>query len=165
MKRSNREMRLMDAMASFVVRHKKIIPLVALVLIVLSIFAAGRIRIKTEFKDLLPKDNPKIESYQEVNDRFSGGEKIIVVVEGGRREEMLRAADQFARRIRGDQQLMSYIRTLNVKADRQFIEQWGLLPWGPRGSEMDGRFDLQPGVVPPVDLVEGGLQLEAKVSF
>lgn len=41
----------------------------------------------------------------------------------------------------------------------------GLLPWGPRGSELDGRFDIQPGVVPPVDLVEGGLQLEAKVSF
>ena len=127
MKQSNREMRLMDASASFVVRHKKIIPLIALVLIVLSIFAAGRIRIKTEFKDLLPKDNPKIESYQEVNDRFSGGEKIIVVVEGLQREEMQRAADEFARRIRSDQQLMNYIRSLNVKADRQFVEQWGLL--------------------------------------
>src|SRR6056297_991618 len=38
----------------------------------------------------------------------------------------------------------------------------GLLPWGPRGSEMDGRFDIQPGAVPPVDLAEGGLQIEAK---
>ncbi len=127
MKKENREMRMMDATAHFVVRHKKLIPLIALILVVLSIFAAGRIRIKTEFKDLLPNDNPKIESYQEVNDRFNGGEKIIVVIEGESREQMQQAADAFASRVRSDQKLMDYVRALNVKADRQFIEEWGLL--------------------------------------
>ncbi len=41
----------------------------------------------------------------------------------------------------------------------------GLVPYGRRGSELDGRFELSPGVLPGIDLVEGGMQLEAKISF
>ena len=41
----------------------------------------------------------------------------------------------------------------------------GVLPYGPKGSELHGRFDLLPGTVPPVDLVRGGLHFEVKVSF
>ena len=127
MKQDNREIRIMDALAHFVSRRRILIPLVSLLLLGLSIFSASRIQVKTEFKDLLPKDNPKIESYQEVNDRFNGGEKIIVVIEGEDREEMKRAADEFAHSIRRDEGLMKYIRSMSVKADREFIEEWGLM--------------------------------------
>jgi len=40
-----------------------------------------------------------------------------------------------------------------------------LLPYGSEGSELDGRFDLLTGIVPPVDLMKGGLHVEVKVSF
>jgi len=40
-----------------------------------------------------------------------------------------------------------------------------ILPYGSEGSELDGRFDLLPGIEGPVDLVKGGVHMEVKVSF
>ena len=52
---------IMGALARFVTRFHKVIPLVGLVLIVLSIIAAGNIDVKTKMEDMLPENNPKIE--------------------------------------------------------------------------------------------------------
>ncbi len=122
-----RESYYMDRTVDFIFRWRKIIPAAALILIVLSVFAAARIQVKTEFKDLLPENNPKIESFHEVNDRFSGGEKVIVVVEGPDRPTMARAAEELSTRIQEDDDVMRYIRAVNIRADRDFIEEWGLM--------------------------------------
>jgi hypothetical protein len=55
---------------------------------------------------------------------------------------------------------LSYSLRSNVQ-----LKVSGLLPRGTKHSELDGRFDLQPGVIPPIDLVMGGVQVETKVSF
>ncbi|MGQ9629775.1 MAG: hypothetical protein ACUVXI_05580 [bacterium] len=66
----------MEALASFVAKYHKIIPIAGIVLFALSIIAANNIQVKTQVKDLLPEDNPQVQMYEEVSDRFFGGTSV-----------------------------------------------------------------------------------------
>ena len=59
------EEKVMGALADFVIRYHKVIPIVGLILFVPSIIAASTIKVKTQIKDLLPEDNPQVKSFEE----------------------------------------------------------------------------------------------------
>ena len=54
------EEKIMAALARFVSRRCKLVLLAGLALFALSILAAGRIKVETEIKDLLPADDPQV---------------------------------------------------------------------------------------------------------
>jgi predicted RND superfamily exporter protein len=121
------EERIMGAVGSFVTRFHKIIPFVGLALVVLSIIAAFNIELKTEFKDMLPENNPKIQMYTELDELFSGGSMVMITIEGKDKAQMAAAAERFAAEVRNNEKLMKDIRTITLKMDRSFIRDWGLL--------------------------------------
>jgi predicted RND superfamily exporter protein len=121
------EEKIMAALAGFVSRRYKLVLLAGLALFVLSILAAGKIRVETEIKDLLPADDPQVMMYEEINDRFFGATTLMITVEGEDKAEMARAAEAVAAQMRANPTFMQYVRAINLKLDRQFVTDWGLM--------------------------------------
>ena len=121
------EEKLMGTLADFVIRYHKVIPIVGLILFVLSIVAASTIEVKTQIKDLLPEDNPQVKSFEEVDELFHGGTAVLITIEGSDRVEMARCAEAYAEAVRANPRLMSYVHTIDLKLDRDFVATWGLL--------------------------------------
>ena len=121
------EQRVMSALADFVIRYHKVIPIVALVLFVLSIWAASTIEVKTQVKDLLPEDNPQVEAFDQINELFHGGTVMMITIEGADRRQMIACAEEYVREVQANPSLMSYVHSIDLKLDREFVASWGLL--------------------------------------
>jgi predicted RND superfamily exporter protein len=74
--------KVLGGIAELVIKRHKVIVVVGAVLAVLSVAAASRIEIKTQIKDMMSADNQKVKSFDEMNDRFTGGSAVIILVEG-----------------------------------------------------------------------------------
>jgi predicted RND superfamily exporter protein len=121
------EQRVMGALADFVIRYHKVIPGVALGLFVLSIVAASTIEVRTQVKDLLPEESPQVKAFDEVSELFHGGTAVMITIEGTDRRQMIACAESFAEEVRANPRLMSYVHTIDLKLDREFVSTWGLL--------------------------------------
>lgn len=121
------EEKVMGGLADFVIRYHKAIPIAGVILFVLSIAAASTIEVRTQIKDLLPQDNPQVKSFEEVDELFHGGTVTMITIEGSDRQTTIRAAEAYAAEVRANPRLMSYVRTLDLKLDREFVTDWGLL--------------------------------------
>lgn len=123
----SREEKIMERLAGFVIRFKRIIPIAAIILFALSIVATRNIRVTTQLKDMLPHDVPIVRSMEEINDRFDGGMSLLIVIEGEDKARMARCAQTFAEEVRADEKVMQYVKAINLKADPQFVAKWGFL--------------------------------------
>ncbi|MBN2600378.1 MAG: hypothetical protein JXR87_00130, partial [Candidatus Marinimicrobia bacterium] len=121
------EEKMMTAIATFVTRFYKWIPFAALLLFVLSIIAANNIEVKTEIKDLMSDKDPLIASYIEIDSVFAGGASIMITIEGGDKNRMGQCAEDFVAALRANPDIMEEIKAINLKVDRQFIDNWGLM--------------------------------------
>lgn len=121
------EEKLMSGVSNFVTRYYKWIPLAALILFVLSIIAASNIVTKTEIKDLMSEKDPLVASYIEVDSVFAGGSMIMITIEGHDKARMGQCAEDFAAALRANAEAMRDIKAINLKIDRQFIDDWGLM--------------------------------------
>ncbi|MGC9365211.1 MAG: MMPL family transporter [Fidelibacterota bacterium] len=121
------EERMMTAIAAFVTRFYKWIPFVALLLFILSIIAASNIETKTEIKDLMSEKDPLVASYIEVDSVFAGGATVMITIEGSDKARMGQCAEDFVAAVRANDRLMEDIKAINLKIDRQFIDDWGLM--------------------------------------
>jgi len=121
------EEKIMKAIANFVTRFYKWIPFVALVLFILSIIAANNIQTKTEIKDLMSEEDPMIASYIEIDSLFSGGASVMITIEGNDKIRMGQCAEDFVATLKMNDTLMPQIKAINLKVDRQFIDDWGLM--------------------------------------
>lgn len=54
----------------------------SIILTVIAAFLAENLEMRVNFKDLLPEDNPVVQSYQEVQDRFGDASSLVVALEG-----------------------------------------------------------------------------------
>ncbi len=123
----NPQEKVMSLLANFVSKYHKIIPIAAVVLFILSVFAARNIQVKTQMKDMLPEDNPQAQSLVEINDHFSGGTSLLITIEGTDKAEMAACAEMFAQEVKKNDKVMKYIKVIDLKLDRDFITKWGFL--------------------------------------
>jgi hypothetical protein len=121
------EQRVMGGIADFVIRWHKIIPIAALVLLVLSVIAAQNIRVTTQMEDMLPYDDPQVQSIHEIDEAFNSGMSLMITVEGQDKKRMAEAAEAFAAAVRSSPEAMQYVKTINLKMDREFVTKWGLM--------------------------------------
>jgi hypothetical protein len=112
--------RLIEKRASFLL-------ILGAVLMVLSILSAQNIRIVTQAKDILPQGNPAVQSYNRISDEFESTANLILTIEGGSKEMMIEGAEYVAETLRTDPTAMKLIRSINLKPDISFLEQWGLM--------------------------------------
>jgi predicted RND superfamily exporter protein len=116
-----------ERLAWFGVRFRAAILVAAGLLAIGSIVAAGRIRLVTELKDLLPEDNLHARSYTEILDTFETTSSLLVTIEGTDRRAMIKAAEELAAAVRRDPNLDPLIRNVVLSVDRGFMEEWVLL--------------------------------------
>ena len=121
------EQKIMGGIANFVIRYHKIIPIAAIVLLVLSLFAALNIRVTTQMEDMLPYDNPQVQSIHEIDEAFNSGMSLMITVEGQDKKRMAEAAEAFAAAVRNSSEAMQYVKTINLKMDREFVTKWALM--------------------------------------
>ena len=121
------EEKMMNAVAGFVTRFYKWIPFAALLLFILSMMSAGNIEVKTEIKDLMSEKDPMVASYIEVDSVFAGGATVMITIEGNDKTRMGQCAEDFVAAVRANDQLMQEVKAINLKIDRQFIDDWGLM--------------------------------------
>ena len=123
----NVEEKIMGKLAYFVTKYKWLVLSTGIVLFILSIIAAGNIEMKTEMKDMMPGDDPWIMSYTEIDDLFAGGSNVIITIEGNNKKELAVAAEEIARKIKANTEVMDITRAIDLKLEREFVENWGLL--------------------------------------
>ncbi len=119
--------KLMAHLAGFITRYHKIIPVIALVLFILSLIAMGNIQTRTQLKDMLPMEYPQVASFDRITEKFSGGSSLLIAFEGKDKEKMAAAAEAFAGKLEANGQAMQLIHAIDLKVDRDFITQWGLI--------------------------------------
>lgn len=110
----------------FLYTRRHLLLVTACVLGVLSFFSIGSIEMKTRIEDMLPGDNPIVESYTAIGDEFNTS-SILLTVEEGSREEMAVAADELVELLKADAQLYRNFRAVRTRMDRDFIIDKGLL--------------------------------------
>ena len=121
------EQKIMGGIANFVIRWHKIIPIAAVALLVLSFFAAQNIRVTTQMEDMLPFDDPQVQSIHEIDEAFNSGMSLMITMEGQNKKRMAEAAEAFAAAARRSPEAMQYVKTINLKMDREFVTEWGLM--------------------------------------
>jgi predicted RND superfamily exporter protein len=127
--------KVLGGIAELVIRRHKVIVVIGAIVAVLSVMAASRIEIKTQIKDMIAADNPKVKSFDEMTERFTGSSAVIVLVEGPDKTAMIAAAEELGERIRGSPAAMRYVRNIDLKSDTDFFADWSLLMRKPEDIE------------------------------
>ena len=114
-------------LGAWTMRHPAGILAAAAVLTAMSIWAATGLGVETDISQMLPRDNPVARGFSEVSEGFSTTSSLVIVVEGPDRSSLTAAAEVFAARLREDPRTSGLVRSIQLKADRAFLERWGLL--------------------------------------
>ena len=76
---------------------------------------------------MISSDNPKVKSWNQLIEDFDTVSTILVTVEAPDKVTMIAAAEDLANGFRASEELKPYISNVNLKVDREFIVNWGLL--------------------------------------
>ncbi len=117
----------LERLGAWTMRHPGGILAVTAVILAASLGAATGLGVETDISQMLPPDNPTARGFSEISDAFSTTSSLVVVLRGPDRRVLASAAEDFAARIREDPDTSGLVRSVRLKADRAFLERWGLL--------------------------------------
>ncbi len=100
---------------AFLSRNSIVVVLGAFVLLVLSIGAARRLQLRSDFTELLPQDDPEIKEIKRLAERIGGSSNLIVGVEGPDPSANERFAEALVVRLRG--LVGTDLRAVDYRAD------------------------------------------------
>lgn len=109
-----------------ITRHRIVIIIVFSVLLGASVISSLGISINTQFRDLLKEDNKRVQAFQAVLDNFNTTSTVIVALEGGSIKKKIEAAEALAMAVKEHSLLSQRIQTIQLKADPEFVQRWGL---------------------------------------
>jgi predicted RND superfamily exporter protein len=138
---------LWEKYGQYVFRRRFVILGAAIVLIVLSLFGAGQIQIRTRIQDLLPANNAIVSSYNSISETFSTS-TILMAIEGADKSRMIESAEILAALISEDKELMKSIRSINLKIDQDFLIDWGMILMDEVPLPASPDFLTNPGLLP-----------------
>jgi predicted RND superfamily exporter protein len=81
-------------------RHDLAICLGALALFVAALAVAGRLRLRSDFRELLPQDDPELKALQKIGDRVGARSTLVIAVEGPEPPANRRFADALVANLR-----------------------------------------------------------------
>lgn len=110
-----------------IVKHKYRVLLISGVLTLISLLATTRIGIDTDIARLLPPDNRVARTFTRITKSFQSTSTLITVIQGSNRTAIIAAAEEFAQEIQNDPQAATLIKSVQLKADRNFAKKWGFL--------------------------------------
>jgi predicted RND superfamily exporter protein len=90
----------MNRYVRFLGRHDLAICGAALVLFVLALLAATRLRLRTDFRELLPLQDPELKALQQIGDRIGPRSTLVIGIEGPDPQANERFADALVANLR-----------------------------------------------------------------
>lgn len=117
----------LSRLGAWTVRHPLGILAATAVLTAAAIWAAAGLGVETDISQMLPPENPAARGFSEVSEAFATTSSLVVVVEGPDRASLIEGAEAFTARIRKDPRTSDLVGSARLKADRAFLETWGLL--------------------------------------
>jgi uncharacterized protein len=118
--------RVLGFIGKYVIHHNKLILIFSVALAAVSIYFFTGIRSNTRINDMLSKGNPRVVAYDELTADF-GGASLIITLEGGTKKRMAVAAEDLVAAMKAKPSLNRYIRAVQLKLDKDFVLDWGLL--------------------------------------
>ena len=111
-----------DRYVDFLARHDLAISIAALVLFGLGVAAASRLRLRSDFTELLPQDDPEVTQLRELGDKIGAPSTLVVAVEGSDPLANERFAEALVKNLQP--LLGSSLRAIDYRADasRPFFE-------------------------------------------
>ncbi len=148
----------MKKLARFVTNYPKIIIIAVIILTLISAFYAARVTMTTDIKDFFPTDDPRVITYNEIEETFGGAEYIMVAVKSDDifQVDTLKKIDSLTTELEGFTGVAS-VRSLTsideIKGTDLGLEISGLIPEIPRTEKARG--DLKQKVLS--DELYGGI--------
>lgn len=107
----------------FVIRRYWLVLAIALVLTVLAAISASRFKLKTDFSELLPQDEPSVKDLDRAKKRMGGLSNLIVAVSGDDIGNNRKATDDIVEKLSTlPKKYIVYIK-YNYKAEKAFYEK------------------------------------------
>ncbi|MBW2278656.1 MAG: hypothetical protein JRF63_14280, partial [Deltaproteobacteria bacterium] len=122
-----------DKLAGIVSRNPWIVLGVAMLVTIGAGAASGSLKMETRILDLVPRDEPSSIEFNDIVRQFSSASQIMVGIEGDDRQQMIAFADALKERANNavytdkDGSEKPYVKRTIVRADREFVEQHGLM--------------------------------------
>jgi hypothetical protein len=122
-----------DKLAIVVSRSPWIVLGIALAITVAAGAASGTLRMETRILDLVPRDDPASIEFNDIVRQYSSASQIMVGIEGESRQQMIAFADALKEHAGKavytdkDGSKQPYVKRTIVRADREFIQQHGLM--------------------------------------
>ena len=116
-----------EKIAGFIYKRYIAILISGLILLVLSVLSIMKFTvIKTNFKDMLRKNNPTLKEFNRISDKFKSADNVLIMLEG-KKQQMIKFSEYFVKKIQNDPELKKYIKKIEYKIDRNFLIKKGLL--------------------------------------
>ncbi len=149
--------RILGPLGDFIIRHNKIVLVVGVLAAGIAAYFALGIKMNTRINDMLSEDNPRVLAYEKMSEDF-GGASMVVTLEGGTKELMAGAAEDFAAAIRSQPELNRYIRSISLKLDKDFVLDWGFLLQKPEDIRSMRELFAQTSILPFVAAINDKLE-------
>ncbi len=115
--------RLLRNWARIAATHPWQVIIVVLVITVLAVFSASRIRMDMRWSDLLPMNDPKAREFDEIITEYKSASTFLIVVRG-EEQQIKRFADAITPEIR---ELSQYFSRVDYKLDKEFLSNHALM--------------------------------------
>jgi hypothetical protein len=112
----------MAKLAGFIFEKRLWVIIVSAVLLVLSLWSASGISMKTSLMDMLPESNPYAASYKGIMAKFGSASSLVLSVRGPNAESARAAAADLRLTLASDAEFMSRVKSLASGVDQGFIE-------------------------------------------
>ncbi|MFC1560217.1 RND family transporter [Candidatus Margulisiibacteriota bacterium] len=114
---------MLDWLGNFVTKRYKLIIVLSIVLTILSIIGITKLKMQTEMMDMLPQDEPEVTVYDHAVKNFVGMDSIVVVIEGGNQDEIIRFIEDHAKKAGKAHGIERVI----YRSEIEYLEKNGLL--------------------------------------
>jgi predicted exporter len=115
--------RLLRNWARIAATHPWRVIIAVLIITVLAVFSASRIRMDMRWSDLLPMNDPKAREFDEIITEYKSASTFLIVVRG-EEQQIKRFADAITPEIR---ELSQYFSRVDYKLDKEFLSNHALM--------------------------------------
>ena len=116
--------RFFEALADFVYRRYWIILIAAAVVTAGAFYSASQLKIKSQFKDMLPQDIVLVQEFNEILDDYEAASSVIVGVEGEDLEQMKGYVRAVVPRLEA---YTDYVRRVDWRNEMEYLRAHGLM--------------------------------------
>jgi predicted RND superfamily exporter protein len=109
-------------LASLIQKRYKAILVVSLLLTVVAMGLASRLKMNMQMQDMLPGSSPQVKSYQDAIDNFAGFDFVTVAIQGDEQKII-----EFIENVKVEISKVEHVSRVVVESERQFLLRNGFL--------------------------------------